>query len=141
MRLGRENRVRQVAGSPATAAPLFGAGNTININDKEFIMNMTKRIATALFTASVAFTVVGCASTSKHESTGEYVDDAAITTKVKAAIFNEPTLKSTEINVETYKGDVQLSGFVAQPQDATKAAEVARGVKGVNSVKNDIRVK
>jgi osmotically-inducible protein OsmY len=60
---------------------------------------------------------------------------------VKAAIFNEPTLKSTEINVETYKGDVQLSGFVAQPQDATKAAEVARGVKGVSSVKNDIRVK
>jgi osmotically-inducible protein OsmY len=104
-------------------------------------MNMTKRIATAIFTASVAFTVVGCASTGSHESTGEYVDDAAITAKVKASIFNEPTLKSTEINVETYKGDVQLSGFVAQPQDAQKAAEIARGVKGVSSVKNDIRVK
>jgi osmotically-inducible protein OsmY len=102
---------------------------------------ITKRVATALFTASIAFSVVGCASTAHKESTGEYVDDAAITTKVKAAIFNEPTLKSTEINVETYKGDVQLSGFVAQPQDATKAAEVARGVKGVSSVKNDIRVK
>lgn len=104
-------------------------------------MNVSKRIATALFTATVAFTVVGCSSTPAHESTGEYVDDAAITAKVKAAIFNEPTLKSTEINVETYKGDVQLSGFVAQPQDATKAADVARGVKGVSSVKNDIRVK
>ena len=104
-------------------------------------MNMTKRIATAIFTATVAFTVVGCASTGTKESTGEYVDDAAITAKVKAAIFNEPTLKSTEINVETYKGDVQLSGFVAQAQDASKAAEVARGVKGVSSVKNDIRVK
>lgn len=104
-------------------------------------MTITKRIATALFTASVAFAVVGCSSTPTHESTGQYVDDSAITAKVKAAIFNEPTLKSTEINVETYKGDVQLSGFVAQPQDAAKAAEVARGVKGVSSVKNDIRVK
>jgi osmotically-inducible protein OsmY len=64
-----------------------------------------------------------------------------ITTKVKAAIFNEPTLKATEINVETFKGDVQLSGFVAQPSDAQRAAEIARGVKGVTSVKNDIRVK
>lgn len=104
-------------------------------------MNISKRVATAIFTATVAFTVVGCSSTPTRESTGEYVDDAAITAKVKAAIFNEPTLKSTEINVETYKGDVQLSGFVAQPQDAQKAADVARGVKGVSSVKNDIRVK
>ena len=104
-------------------------------------MNITKRVATAIFTATVAFTMVGCASTGSRESTGEYVDDAAITAKVKAAIFNEPTLKSTEINVETFKGDVQLSGFVAQPQDAQKAAEVARGIKGVTTVKNDIRVK
>jgi len=104
-------------------------------------MNMTKRVASAIFTATVAFTIVGCSSTSHRESTGEYVDDSVVTGKVKAAIFNEPTLKATEINVETYKGDVQLSGFVAQPQDAQKAAEVARGVKGVNSVKNDIRVK
>lgn len=104
-------------------------------------MNMTKRVATAIFTATVAFTIVGCSSTSNRESTGEYVDDSVITGKVKAAIFNEPSLKSTEINIETYKGAVQLSGFVAQAQDAQKAAEVARGVKGVSSVKNDIRVK
>jgi len=104
-------------------------------------MNMTKRVATAIFTATVAFTIVGCSSTGSRESTGEYVDDSVVTGKVKAAIFNEPSLKATEINVETYKGDVQLSGFVAQAQDAQKAAEVARGVKGVNSVKNDIRVK
>ncbi|WP_323144732.1 BON domain-containing protein [Massilia phyllosphaerae] len=104
-------------------------------------MNMTKRVATAIFTATVAFTIVGCSSTGTRESTGEYVDDSVVTGKVKAAIFNEPSLKATEINVETYKGDVQLSGFVAQAQDAQKAAEVARGIKGVNSVKNDIRVK
>jgi osmotically-inducible protein OsmY len=104
-------------------------------------MKPIQRIAAAVFTASLALAVVGCSSTPTKESTGEYIDDAAITTKVKAAIFNEPTLKTTEINVETFKGDVQLSGFVAQPADAQRAAELARGVKGVTSVKNDIRVK
>ena len=104
-------------------------------------MNMTKRIATAIFTATVAFTMVGCASGPNKESTGEYLDDAAITGKVKAAFAADPNVKATEINVETYKGAVQLSGFVAQPQDAQRAADLARGVKGVSSVKNDIRVK
>jgi len=104
-------------------------------------MTIAKRIATALFTVSLAATFVGCASTSTREGTGEYIDDSVITTKVKAAIINEPTLKATEINVETFKGSVQLSGFVAQPADAARAAEVARGVKGVKSVKNDVRVK
>ena len=84
---------------------------------------------------------VGCASTDKREGTGEYIDDSVITTKVKAAIFNEPTLKSTEINVETFKGVVQLSGFVNSQSDINKAMEVARGVKGVQSVKNDMRTK
>jgi osmotically-inducible protein OsmY len=104
-------------------------------------MIMTKRIATAIFTATVAFTIVGCSSTPNRESTGEYIDDAAITTKVKAAFAADPNVKATEINVETYQGDVQLSGFVSQPQDAQRAADIARGVKGVTSVKNDIRVK
>lgn len=104
-------------------------------------MKITQRFAAAIFTGALAFTLVGCASTEKKESAGEYVDDSVITAKVKAAIFNEPTLKSTEINVETYKGSVQLSGFVAQAGDASKAASVARGVNGVKSVKNDIRVK
>ena len=84
---------------------------------------------------------VGCASTDKREGTGEYIDDSVITTKVKAAIFNEPTLKSTEINVETFKGVVQLSGFVNSQSDINKAVEVSRGVKGVQSVKNDMRTK
>jgi osmotically-inducible protein OsmY len=60
---------------------------------------------------------------------------------VKAAIFNEPSLKSAEINVETFKGEVQLSGFVGTQGDINKAADVARGIKGVTSVKNDMRVK
>lgn len=104
-------------------------------------MKMTKRIATAVFTATVAFTIVGCASGPNQESTGQYVDDAAITAKVKTAFAADPTVKATEINVETYKGAVQLSGFVAQPQDAQRAADIARGIKGVTSVKNDVRVK
>ncbi len=84
---------------------------------------------------------LGCASTPTREGTGEYVDDSAITTKVKAAIFNDPSLKVFQINVETFKGDVQLSGFVDSAQSVKKAGEVARGVNGVKSVKNNLIVK
>lgn len=81
------------------------------------------------------------AATSKHESAGAYVDDSVITTKVKAAVLQEPSLKSAEINVETYKGVVQLTGFVSSRTSINKAVEVARSVKGVTSVKNDMIVK
>jgi osmotically-inducible protein OsmY len=84
---------------------------------------------------------LGCAATPTREGTGEYLDDTVITTKVKAAIFNEPSLKVSEINVETFKGIVQLSGFVNSQADINKAAAVARGVQGVKSVRNDMRVK
>jgi len=77
----------------------------------------------------------------KHESTGAYLDDSVITTKVKAAVLSEPALKSAEINVETYKGVVQLTGFVSSQASINKAAEIARNVKGVTSVKNDMIVK
>ena len=92
--------------------------------------------------AAVAFaTLIGCAGNAKKASTGEYIDDTLITTKVKAAVLNEPTLKSSEINVETFKGVVQLSGFVSTAADQAKATEVAKSVKGVESVKNDTRLK
>jgi hyperosmotically inducible protein len=104
-------------------------------------MNQLNKFITAVFLAVSLGTVIGCASTSTQEGTGEYVDDAVITTKVKAAIFNEPTLKSTEINVETFKGVVQLSGFVNSQADINKAVEVTRSVKGVTSVKNYMRLK
>jgi len=80
-------------------------------------------------------------STSKAESPGEYIDDAVITAKVKSAILEEPSLKSAEINVETFKGIVQLSGFVRSRADINKAAELAKGAKGVKSVKNDMILK
>lgn len=83
----------------------------------------------------------GCASTKSHESTGEYIDNSVITAKVKTAIFNEPSLKTLQINVKTYKDRVQLSGFVESAQSVEKAAEVAIGVEGVGSVQNDLLVK
>ena len=75
-------------------------------------MKHAGKLLSALFVAVSLVSVVGCASTPQKEGTGEYIDDTMITTKVKAAILNEPTLKSAEINVETFKGVVQLSGFV-----------------------------
>ena len=88
----------------------------------------------------VAF-LAGCAGTQKRESTGEYFDDSAITSKVKTEIFNDPMLKVLQINVESFKGVVQLSGFVDSAQASAKAVEIARSVKGVNAVKNSLVVK
>lgn len=104
-------------------------------------MNHFNKSLTAVFLALTLATTVGCASTSNQAGTGEYVDDAVITTKVKAAIFNEPTLKSAEINVETFKGQVQMSGFVSSQADINKAVSLARNIKGVVAVKNDMRLK
>jgi osmotically-inducible protein OsmY len=95
----------------------------------------------AFFIALALLTSGGCASTGGHEGTGEYMDDSVVTGKVKAAILNEPTLSSAEINVETFKGVVQLSGFVHEKADIAKATAITRTVSGVNSVKNDMRLK
>lgn len=102
--------------------------------------NITRRLTTLVAIAFMAM-ALGCASTAKQEGTGEYVDDTVVTAKVKTAIFNEPTLKSAEINVETFKGVVQLSGFVNSREDINKAVTVARQIPGVTSVKNDMRLK
>ncbi|MBI5862652.1 MAG: BON domain-containing protein [Rhodocyclales bacterium] len=104
-------------------------------------MKQFARYLSAFVIATSLVTVVGCASTAKQEGTGEYVDDSVITAKVKAAILNEPMLKVAEINVETFKGVVQLSGFVSSQAAVDKAVEVARRVTGVKSVKNDMRIK
>jgi hypothetical protein len=96
---------------------------------------------TALFCTLLLMTTLGCASTRTHEGTGEYVDDSVITTKVKAAIFNEPGLKVSEVQVETFKGIVQLSGFVSSRADIKGAMRVASAVSGVKSVTNDMQLK
>ncbi|MBP7063153.1 BON domain-containing protein [Ferrovibrio sp.] len=106
------------------------------------ISNPTLRMfvaAAALLAATSA--LAACSSTPRQESTGEYVDSAAITTKVKAAILNEPSLKSLQISVETFKDAVQLSGFVDSSASRAKAGEITRNVEGVKSVKNDLVVK
>ena len=101
---------------------------------------LTRRLALLSF-AAAATTLAACAGSPTREGTGEYIDDTVITTKIKAAVLNEPTLKSSESNVETFKGRVQLSGFVNSRADIDKAVMLARDVKGVTSVANDMRVK
>ncbi|GFO69084.1 BON domain-containing protein [Geomonas limicola] len=83
----------------------------------------------------------GCSTTQSHESTGQYVDDSVVTSKVKAAIVNDMALKGLQINVKTYQGVVQLSGFVNSTANASRAEELARGVQGVTEVHNDLIVK
>jgi osmotically-inducible protein OsmY len=96
---------------------------------------------TTIVVSLVLMAAAGCAATRTSEGTGGYVDDSVITTKVKAAILNEPGLKVSEINVETFKGVVQLSGFVSSRDDVNSAVRVASAVNGVKSVKDDMRVK
>jgi osmotically-inducible protein OsmY len=103
-------------------------------------MNQFNRIS--VLVAAVAFAALaGCASTRTQESTGQYIDDTALTTNVKAAILNAPSLKSAEINVETFKSRVQLSGFVRSQANMDEAVKVAQSVQGVSSVKNDMVLK
>jgi osmotically-inducible protein OsmY len=102
--------------------------------------NIFRRTATiAMLVAAAA--LGACGSTARHEGTGEFVDDTVITSKVKAAVFEDATLKSAEINVETFKGRVQLSGFVSSQADINRATALARNIKGVTSVANDMRLK
>ena len=104
-------------------------------------MKSFNKLITAVFLAVSLGTVVGCASTSTQQGTGEFVDDTVITTKVKALIIEDPLTKVLEIKVKTFKGEVQLSGFVSSQAAANRAIELARSVKGVTSVKNDMQIK
>ena len=104
---------------------------------------MLKSFRIVPFLACLAFApaFLSCAATQKHESTCEYVDDSVLTTKVKAAILDEASLKTLQINVETFKGVVQLSGFVDSAEHAARAGEVAARIQGVKEVKNDLVAK
>ena len=99
-----------------------------------------KKVSVGLV-AALFVLVAGCAATDTRESTGEYFDDTVITTKVKAAVLKEPTLSSAEINVETFKGIVQLSGFVSSQRDIDTAVALASTIDGVQSVSNSMQVK
>lgn len=103
-------------------------------------MKYLKICSTFLLTVSM-LVAIGCASTTTGSSTGEMIDDTVITAKVKTAIFQDEELSAAEINVETFKGEVQLSGFVSDRSDVPRAAAVARGIAGVVSVRNSLVVK
>lgn len=104
-------------------------------------MKQLSKYFSAIFVAIILVSAAGCGSTPQQQGTGEYFDDSVITTKVKAVIFDEPTLRVAEINVETFKGVVQLSGFVSSAAAANMAVELARRVRGVAAVKNDMQIK
>ena len=103
-------------------------------------MKQIKRLS-VIFLAVVFASILGCAGSPTQESTGEYVTDSWITTKVKAVLVEDPIVKAREVNVETFKGVVQLSGFVASQAAMNQAVYVAQGIKGVTSVRNDMRLK
>jgi len=100
-----------------------------------------KQLRKAFAVATLTVTLASCAAVSGSETTGEYIDDTTITTKVKTAIVNEPILKPFEISVETFQNVVQLSGFVDSSKAAAKSKQLANKVKGVHSVKNDIVIR
>ena len=102
--------------------------------------NMGRRIS-ALFLGIVLAAAMGCSANLPKESAGEYVDDAVITAKVKASVFDQPSLKSSEIRVETFKGTVYLRGLVSSQASIDKAVEVARSINGVRAVKNELRLR
>ena len=104
-------------------------------------MKARKQLSRVLIAALIAVAIAGCAPAEKKQTSGEYIDDAWITSKVKGAFVKDPQLSAGQIKVDTYQGEVQLSGFVAEAGNVGKAAAVAGGVKGVRSVRNDILVK
>jgi osmotically-inducible protein OsmY len=104
-------------------------------------MSKLHRMLKLLFCVGLVTAFLGCATTQKSASTGQHLDDTVITTKVKAAIFDESTLKTLQISVKTHKGVVQLSGFVDSAQSVRKAGEVAGSVEGVTDIRNDLVVK
>lgn len=104
-------------------------------------MKCLKILTSGLVAAVLGLSLAGCAPTPTREGTGGYIDDTVVTTKVKAKLLNTKDLRSTEINVETFKGRVQLSGFVSSAQAAQKAVNVTRTVPGVRSVVNGMQIK
>lgn len=98
-----------------------------------------RRLISVLAVALLALGLLGCAGAGT--TTGEFIDDSAITTKVKAKLYDDPVTSGWDIKVVTHKGAVQLSGFVKSSREKDRAGEVARKVEGVKSVSNDLIVK
>ncbi len=130
---------RECSQQPLISAPTRGF---VSLFNKGFyVKKISHSLSLVVFAVAALTSVVGCASTATQESTGQYVDDTVITGRVKTAIFNDASLKSAEINVETFKGVVQLSGFVNSTTDIQRAVQLVQGINGVRSVRNDMRLK
>ena len=97
------------------------------------------RLAAALAAATMALvSLPACTVARDQQSVGSYIDDATLTTRVKAKFAEDRTVSAMAINVETLKGVVQLSGFARSAEERTVAERLARGVSGVVAVRNDI---
>lgn len=121
-----------------TGASSDGLSRTMNITSHSRVVLVAAAIACAGFPA---LGLSGCAGSSLTKSTGEYIDDAALTTKVKAELFRDPIVSGMAVNVDTYKGVVQLNGFVDSQEQKTRAVQIARNVPGVQSVQDKLTVK
>lgn len=104
-------------------------------------MNTLKFLTHLLLSVFLLSVMVGCSDNTKRESTGEYLDDSVLTTKIKATFLGDSRLKMLDINVKSYKGTVQLSGFVDTQKEADRAVQLARTVKGVKAVNNSLIIK
>jgi hyperosmotically inducible periplasmic protein len=106
-------------------------------------MKMSRNLSAAALCVMLGASLVsvGCSSTPTSASTGQQIDDATITTKVKAKMIDDPAVSTLNIKVETFKGTVQLSGFANNATEVNRAVQIARSTEGVQSVKNDIRLK
>ncbi|WP_150302977.1 BON domain-containing protein [Pseudomonas saliphila] len=104
-------------------------------------MKLSRDYITALFLTLSLLIMGGCTVASGQKSAGEFVDDSVITTQIKTALIRDENIRAGEINVETYKGEVQLTGFVSSREAANRAVELARGVKGVTAVRNDMQIR
>lgn len=107
------------------------------------MMNLTTRTLAAVLIlgGSVACFNSGCSSSPTRKSTGEYIDDAGITAKVKTAFVKDPVVKAIDVKVDTFKGTVQLNGFVDTAEQKARAEQIARGIAGVTGVQNALTVK
>jgi osmotically-inducible protein OsmY len=128
------------AGAQITLRGGFTIDSSHSDNWRTNTMNRINKISVSLL-AVLLLTIVGCAGSETQESTGEYIDDTWITTKVKTELVKSDIVKSREVNVETFKGIVQLSGFVSSQVAMDEAVRIARNIKGVESVRNDMRIK
>ena len=104
-------------------------------------MAFSHRITRSLAAASLLAALCGCAESPRHESTGQYIDDTTITTKVKAGILNEPSLRELDVSVKTTHGVVELAGLVDSPEAAGKASAIAQNVAGVQGVRNNLKLR